>query len=47
MLTPQEMEYVLNQIREISRKIRDLEIQIDNLGYYIADDDDFLKNDTQ
>lgn len=45
MLTHQEKEYVLDRIREISQKIRDLELQIDNLGYYIADDDEFPHND--
>ncbi len=47
MLTPQEKEYVLNQIREISQKIRDLELQVDNLGYYIANDDGCPSNDTE
>ena len=47
MLTPQEKEYVLDRIREIAQKIRDLEIQVDNLGYYIADDDEFPSNSTQ
>ena len=47
MLTPQEKEYVLDRIREIAQKIRDLEIQVDNLGYYIADDDEFQSNDAQ
>lgn len=47
MLTPQEKEYVLDMIREIAKKIRDLEIQIDNFEYYIADDDEFPSNDTQ
>lgn len=45
MLTPQEKEYVLDRIREIAQKIRDLEMQINNLGYYIADDDEFQSND--
>lgn len=47
MLTPQEKEYVLDRIREIAQKIRDLEIQVDNLGYYIADDDEFPSSDVQ
>ena len=47
MLTPQEKEYVLDRIHEIAQKIRDLEIQVDNLGYYIADDDEFPSNDTK
>ncbi len=47
MLTPQEKEYVLDRIREIAQKIRDLEIQVNNLGYYIADDDEFPSNDAQ
>lgn len=47
MLTPQEKEYVLDRIREIAQKIRDLEMQINNLGYYIADDDEFPSNDAQ
>lgn len=47
MLTPQEKEYVLDRIREIAQKIRDLELQVDNLGYYIADDDEFPSNDAQ
>lgn len=47
MLTPQEKEYVLDRIREIAQKIRDLEIQVDNLWYYIADDDKFMSNNTR
>ena len=51
MLTPQKKEFVLDRIREITKKIRDLEIQVDNLGYYIeyyiADDDEFPSNDTK
>lgn len=47
MLTPQEKEYVLDRIREIAQKIRDLEIQVDNLGYYIADDDEFPSDGAQ
>ena len=40
MLTPQEKEYVLDKIREILQKIADLEIEVNNLGYYIADYED-------
>lgn len=43
----QEKEYVLDRLRKFADKIRELETQIDNLGYYIADDDDFSKKDTQ
>ena len=47
MLIPQEREYVLDQIREISKKIRDLEIQVDGLWYYIAENDELPHNDTE
>ncbi len=47
MLTPQEREYVLDQIREISKKIRDLEIQVDGLWYYIAENDKLPHNDAE
>lgn len=47
MLTSQEREYVLDQIREISKKIRDLEIQVDGLWYFIAENDEFPSNDAE
>lgn len=47
MLIPKEKEYVLDMICEIAQKIRDLEIQVDNLVCYIADDDEFPSNDAQ
>lgn len=47
MLTPQEKEYVLDRLREIADRIRELEAQVDSLGYYIGSDDDFRKKDTQ
>lgn len=44
MLTPQEKEYVLDRIREIAQKIRDLQLEIDHLGYFIGDEDFLQKN---
>lgn len=44
MLTPQEKDYVINWIVEISQKIMDLQLEIDNLGYFISDEDFLQKN---
>lgn len=44
MLTPQEKDYVINWIVEISQKIRDLQLEIDNLGYFIGDENFLRKN---
>ena len=47
MLTPQEKIYILEKLREMARKISDLDMQIKNLTCYIADDDELVSNDTQ
>ena len=47
MLTTQEREDILDRIREIAKKIRDLEVQVDGLWYYIAENDEFSSNDTK
>ena len=44
MLSKQEYDYVLSRIREISDKLKELELLVDDLGYYISDDyDDYEK----
>lgn len=44
MLSKQEYDYILDRIREISDKLKELELLVDNLGYYISDDyDDYEK----
>lgn len=44
MLSKQEYDCVLDRIREISDKLKELELLVDNLGYYISDDyDDYEK----
>lgn len=47
MLTTQERADILDRIREIAKKIRDLEVQVDGLWYYIAENDESLSNDAQ
>ena len=47
MLTTEEREDILDRVREIAEKIRDLEVQIDCLWYYIAENDKLPSNDTQ
>ncbi len=38
MLNQQEKKYVLGELIKISNKLIELQQEIDNLGYYIADD---------
>ena len=47
MLTTQERADILDRIREIVKEIRDLEKQVVDLWYYIAENDEFPSNDAQ
>ena len=44
ILTPREKDYVINCVAEIAEKIRDLQLEIDNLGYFIGDEEYLKKN---
>lgn len=46
-MNPEEKEFIIEMIRELARKIRELEIQLDNLGYFIADEDEYPEKCTQ
>ena len=37
MINPQELEYIIDRIREIRQTVKELQLQIDNLGFYISD----------
>ena len=47
MITTQERADILDRIREIAKEIRDLEKQVVDLWYYIAENDEFSSNDAQ
>ena len=47
MLTTQERADILDRIREIVKEIRDLEKQVVDLWYYIAENDEFPSNDAK
>ena len=47
MLTTQERADILDRIREIVKEIRDLEKQVVDLWYYIAENDESPSNDTK